>query len=109
MSREAEGQQGLESAVQVTSVRQNSLDIFSPAHDGQLMPSQINTFSSDFLQKPGVWFLLQTLGPQGQLEIQCLEEHRVKNKPLFVLKSPSVLALMLCFCSSQFGDAVQRM
>lgn len=48
MSREAEGQQGLEPTVQVTSVRQNSLDIFSPARDGQLMPSQINTFSPDF-------------------------------------------------------------
>lgn len=84
MSREAEGQQGLEPAVQVTSVRQNSLDIFSPARDGQLMPSQINTFSSDFVQKARVWFLLQTLGAKGQLEMQGLEEHKVKNEPLFV-------------------------
>lgn len=35
MSWEAEGQQGLEPGVQkVNSIRQNSLDIFSPARDG---------------------------------------------------------------------------
>lgn len=40
ISREAEGQQGTEPAVEkFNSVRQNSLDIFSPARDGLMMPS----------------------------------------------------------------------
>lgn len=41
VSREAEGQQGTEPAVEkFNSIRQNSLDIFSPARDGQMMPSR---------------------------------------------------------------------
>lgn len=40
VSREAEGQQGAEpTAEKLNSVRPNSLDIFSPARDGQTMPS----------------------------------------------------------------------
>lgn len=36
ISRETEGQQGME---RFNSVRQTSLDIFSPARDGQITPS----------------------------------------------------------------------
>lgn len=43
ISREAEGQQGAEPAGEkFNSVRPNSLDIFSPARDGKLMPSLLS-------------------------------------------------------------------
>lgn len=121
ISREAEGQQGTEAAVEkFNSVRPNSLDIFSPARDGQMMPSlpshvfnKWNTLSLYFISNLSLFdrflfFFKKTLGPRGQLEIR-LEDHKVKKKPKFVQKSLLVLALMLSFWSSQFGDAAQRM
>lgn len=115
MPREAEGQQATDQLPVVekfSSVRPNSLDIFSPTREGQMITSRHQKKS--YTSGNFVTFLfcfLQILEPSAQLEMCQLEEHRVKQEvPEVVWDSSAgcVLTLMACFHSYQFGSAVQR-
>lgn len=111
MSREAEGQQGTEPAAEKFScVRQNSLDIFSPACDGQMMPSTALTRHTLSL-----YFILTVFGlsftdsrTQGAAGDGFGRAQGKKKRSQVCSEKAFSSGSDVVLCSSQFGDDVQR-